>query len=105
MYIYIYIYIYIVSSCSAHTNCVITYVVVVVVVIVAAAVVPVQIEHTSKIAFVWRTKFVSEREETETTGSLNKVLLENILPAHVAEHYLYSPHRQEVRLTMWCVSE
>ncbi|KAK2145293.1 hypothetical protein LSH36_690g04060 [Paralvinella palmiformis] len=55
----------------------------------------IQIEHTSKIAFVWRTKFVSEREETETTGSLNKVLLENILPAHVAEHYLYSPHRQE----------
>jgi hypothetical protein len=29
-------------------------------------------------------------------GSLNKVLLENILPAHVAEHYLYSPRRQDV---------
>ena len=37
-----------------------------------------------------------EREEVETMGSLNKVLLENILPAHVAEHYLYSPHRSEV---------
>ena len=29
-------------------------------------------------------------------GSLNKVLLENILPAHVAEHFLYSPHRHDV---------
>ena len=57
-----------------------------------------QIEYTSKIAFVWRHKFVSEKEETETTGSLNKVLLENILPAHVADHYLFSPRRQEVGL-------
>ena len=34
-----------------------------------------------------------ERDEVETMGSLNKILLENILPAHVADHFLKSGRR------------
>ena len=55
-----------------------------------------QIEITSKLDFIWRRKFGVEKEEVETMASVNKVLLENILPAHVADHFLISPHRQEV---------
>lgn len=29
-----------------------------------------------------------EEEEVKTTGALNKMLLENILPVHVAEYFL-----------------
>jgi len=43
-----------------------------------------------------RRKFGVEKAEVETMVSVNKVLLENILPAHVADHFLISPHRQEV---------
>jgi adenylate cyclase 2 len=54
-----------------------------------------QLEITSKLDFIWRRKFSVEKEEVETMGSLNKVLLENILPAHVADHFLSSPHRRD----------
>jgi len=53
-------------------------------------------EITSKLDFIWRRKFGVEKEEVETMASVNKVLLENILPAHVADYFLISPHRQEV---------
>lgn len=56
----------------------------------------VKIEITSKLDFIWRRKFGVEKEEVETMGSLNKVLLENILPAYVADHFLSSPHRRDV---------
>ncbi|KAI9526930.1 Adenylate cyclase type 2 [Dissostichus eleginoides] len=38
--------------------------------------------------FLWRDKFKRECEEIETMENLNRVLLENVLPAHVAEHFL-----------------
>lgn len=47
-----------------------------------------QIESTSRADFLWRTKVQVEQEELETMGSINKILLENILPAHVAERFL-----------------
>ncbi|XP_013380296.1 adenylate cyclase type 2-like [Lingula anatina] len=52
-----------------------------------------QMEHTSRLDFLWKTKFKVEHEEVETMGSLTKVLLENILPAHVATHFLNSDKR------------
>ena len=52
-----------------------------------------QIEHTSRLDFIWKEKFKVERDEVETMGSLNKILLENILPAHVADHFLKSGKR------------
>ena len=53
----------------------------------------IQIEHTSRLDFIWKEKFKVERDEVETMGSLNKILLENILPAHVADHFLKSGRR------------
>ena len=47
-----------------------------------------QIELTSRSDFLWRSKLSSEEEGVETMRGINKILLENILPAHVAEHYL-----------------
>ena len=38
--------------------------------------------------FLWRSKLNSEQEGVDTMRGINKILLENILPAHVAEHYL-----------------
>ena len=47
-----------------------------------------QVELTSRTDFLWRSKLSSEEEGVETMRGINKILLENILPAHVAEHYL-----------------
>nr|XP_048314638.1 adenylate cyclase type 2 isoform X2 [Myodes glareolus] len=41
-----------------------------------------------RLDFLWKNKFQKEREEIETMENLNRVLLENVLPAHVAEHFL-----------------
>lgn len=47
-----------------------------------------QIEYTSRTDFLWRNKLRVEQDEVETMGSINKILLENFLPEHVAEHFL-----------------
>lgn len=47
-----------------------------------------QIEYTSRTDFLWESKLKIEQDEVETMRGINKILLENILPAHVAEHFL-----------------
>uniref|UniRef100_A0A665UDV1 adenylate cyclase n=1 Tax=Echeneis naucrates TaxID=173247 RepID=A0A665UDV1_ECHNA len=47
-----------------------------------------QNEYYCRLDFLWRNKFKRECEEIETMENLNRVLLENVLPAHVAEHFL-----------------
>ncbi|KAK7803338.1 hypothetical protein U0070_006169 [Myodes glareolus] len=47
-----------------------------------------QSEYYCRLDFLWKNKFQKEREEIETMENLNRVLLENVLPAHVAEHFL-----------------
>ena len=47
-----------------------------------------QAELTSRSDFLWQYKLSSEEEGVDTMRGINKILLENILPAHVAEHYL-----------------
>ncbi|CAH2091501.1 unnamed protein product [Euphydryas editha] len=49
-----------------------------------------QIEFTSRTDFLWKHKLKFEQEEVETMRGINKILLENILPAHVAQHFLTS---------------
>ncbi|XP_041987378.1 adenylate cyclase type 2 isoform X2 [Aricia agestis] len=49
-----------------------------------------QIEFTSRTDFLWKDKLKFEQEEVETMRGINKILLENILPAHVAQHFLTS---------------
>ncbi|XP_014665401.1 PREDICTED: adenylate cyclase type 2-like [Priapulus caudatus] len=60
-----------------------------------------KIEYTSRLDFLWKTKFQTEQEEVEMMGSVNKILLENILPAHVAAHFL-SPNRRTDELYHQC---
>ncbi|XP_055955561.1 adenylate cyclase type 2 [Patella vulgata] len=47
-----------------------------------------QIEYTNKLDFLWIKQFENETEEIKDTAHLNKVILENILPAHVADYFL-----------------
>lgn len=49
-----------------------------------------QVEFTSRSDFLWKAKLRVEQDEVETMGGINKILLENILPAHVAQHFLLS---------------
>ncbi|RVE46178.1 hypothetical protein evm_009182 [Chilo suppressalis] len=54
-----------------------------------------QIEFTSRSDCLWKDKLKLEQEEVETMRGINKILLENILPAHVAEHFLTSVASEE----------
>ncbi|GIZ02922.1 adenylate cyclase type 2, partial [Caerostris extrusa] len=54
-------------------------------------------ELSARADFMWQRKLREEQEEVETMGSINKILLENILPAHVAQHFL-STNRQAEEL-------
>lgn len=47
-----------------------------------------QLEYTARTDYLWKAKLKVEQEEVETMRGINKILLENILPAHVAEHFL-----------------
>ncbi|XP_017756963.1 PREDICTED: adenylate cyclase type 2 isoform X2 [Eufriesea mexicana] len=47
-----------------------------------------QIEYTSRTDFLWQSKLNIEQDEVETMRGINKILLENILPGHVADHFL-----------------
>ncbi|XP_012254262.2 adenylate cyclase type 2 [Athalia rosae] len=49
-----------------------------------------QVEYTSRADFLWKSKLKVEQDEVETMRGINKILLENILPAHVADHFLAS---------------
>ncbi|XP_063041183.1 adenylate cyclase type 2b [Engraulis encrasicolus] len=54
-----------------------------------------QNEYYCRLDFVWKNKFKKECEEIETMENLNRVLLENVLPAHVAEHFLKRSWKNE----------
>ncbi|XP_072947649.1 adenylate cyclase type 2 isoform X2 [Epargyreus clarus] len=54
-----------------------------------------QIEFTSRTDFLWKDKLRLEQDEVETMRGINKILLENILPAHVATHFLTSVASEE----------
>ena len=47
-----------------------------------------QFEFTARTDFLWQMKLKVEQDEVETMRGINKILLENILPAHVAQHFL-----------------
>lgn len=55
-----------------------------------------QLEFTSRTDFLWKAKLKVEQDEVETMRGINKILLENILPAHVAEHFLETRNSQEL---------
>ncbi|XP_060564084.1 adenylate cyclase type 2-like isoform X2 [Ruditapes philippinarum] len=53
-----------------------------------------QVECTNRLDFIWRRQCQMEEEEVKTTGALNKMLLENILPVHVAEYFLGNTRKE-----------
>ena len=55
-----------------------------------------RIEFTSRTDFSWKNKLKVEQDEVETMRGINKILLENILPAHVADHFLASRTNQVI---------
>lgn len=55
----------------------------------------VQIEYTNRLGHSWKLQFQSETEEIKITADMNKLLLENILPAHVAAYFLRASRKNE----------
>ncbi|XP_069489903.1 adenylate cyclase type 4 isoform X2 [Ambystoma mexicanum] len=54
-----------------------------------------QNEYYCRLDFLWKKKFKKEREEIETMENLNRVLLENVLPADVAQQFIGQNLRNE----------
>ncbi|XP_069796919.1 adenylate cyclase type 4 isoform X2 [Narcine bancroftii] len=52
-------------------------------------------EYCCRLDFLWKRKFQQEREQAETMENLNWVLLENVLPTHVAVQFMRQDHRNE----------
>ncbi|KAM5263621.1 adenylate cyclase type 7 [Ctenodactylus gundi] len=47
-----------------------------------------QIDYYCRLECLWKKKFKNEHEEFETMENVNRLLLENVLPAHVAAHFI-----------------
>ncbi|XP_075685082.1 adenylate cyclase type 4 isoform X2 [Rhinoderma darwinii] len=54
-----------------------------------------QNEFYCRLDFLWKRKFKMERERIETMENLNRVLLENVLPADVAQQFIGQDLRNE----------
>ncbi|XP_008570523.1 PREDICTED: adenylate cyclase type 4 isoform X2 [Galeopterus variegatus] len=54
-----------------------------------------QNEYYCRLDFLWKKKLRKEREETETMENLTRLLLENVLPAHVAPQFIGQNRRNE----------
>lgn len=53
-------------------------------------------DYVARTDFLWKAKLKVEQEDVETMRGINKILLENILPAHVATHFLYQNRSSEL---------
>lgn len=47
-----------------------------------------QIDYYCRLDCLWKKKFKKEHEEFETMENVNRLLLENVLPAHVAAYFI-----------------
>lgn len=54
-----------------------------------------QNEYYCRLDFLWKKKLRQEREETEMMENLTRLLLENVLPAHVAPQFIGQKRRNE----------
>ncbi|CAH0556509.1 unnamed protein product [Brassicogethes aeneus] len=55
-----------------------------------------QTEATYRLDFVWKLQATEEKEDMEHLEAYNRKLLANILPIHVAEHFLNSENNDEL---------
>lgn len=56
----------------------------------------VKVNYYSRLDCLWKKKFRKEDEEIETMENLNRILLENVLPAHVAAYFIVDNKMNEV---------
>ncbi|KAL5022129.1 hypothetical protein ScPMuIL_001284, partial [Solemya velum] len=54
-----------------------------------------QVEYTNRLDYLWRRQFHKETEQVKVTAALNKILLQNILPKHVADYFLRVKRNKE----------
>ncbi|XP_046390529.1 adenylate cyclase type 7-like isoform X2 [Ischnura elegans] len=55
-----------------------------------------QMEYMNRLDYKWKRKLIKEQDEASTTRMVNKMLLQNILPIHVAELYLNTNRATEL---------
>lgn len=60
-----------------------------------------QTEATYRLDFIWKLQATEEKEDMEHLQAYNRKLLANILPVHVAEHFLSRDKNIDVRTSSW----
>lgn len=58
-----------------------------------------QLEYTARLDFLWRVQAKEEINEMKELREHNENMLRNILPSHVARHFLEKDRDNEVRPT------
>lgn len=56
------------------------------------------VEKATRVLFQWKTEVEEQREKASDIGRRNEVLVYNILPPHVAVHFLGNKKRQHEEL-------
>ena len=59
---------------------------------------PFQLEKASRVLFLWKTEVEDQRERASDIRRRNEALVYNILPPHVAAHFMGSRKRQHEEL-------
>ncbi|XP_060607849.1 adenylate cyclase type 6-like [Ruditapes philippinarum] len=54
-----------------------------------------QVESTARLDFLWKVQATEEKEEMESLRAYNLKLVANILPLHVAQHFLKRGNKEE----------
>jgi adenylate cyclase 2 len=52
-----------------------------------------QIEYTLRLDFLWKSQSQGEKEQMDTLDEINVILLQNMLPKHVADYYTCRMHK------------
>lgn len=58
----------------------------------------IQMDKSSRVLYLWRTEVEEQRERASDIRRRNEALVYNILPPHVAKHFLGSYKRQHEEL-------
>lgn len=61
-----------------------------------------QLEYTARLDFLWRVQAKEEINEMTELREHNENMLRNILPSHVARHFLEKDRDNEVRPSTTC---
>lgn len=59
----------------------------------------------SRLDLLWTIKFQNEKHEVETVSTISRLLLENILPKHVAEIIMKENMSQVILFVISCTND